>query len=191
MSKKKIAILCSGSGSNAEKIIEYFKNHANISVALLMANKADAFALVRASNHGVPNLVFNKAEFHSDTFLKILQSHEIDFLVLAGFLWLMPEHIIEAYPDRIINIHPALLPAYGGKGMYGHFVHEAIVKNKEKYTGITIHFVNKNYDEGTIIFQAECAVQESDTPEDVAKKVQVLEHRHFAVVIEKLLLEKY
>ncbi|HSZ24917.1 MAG TPA: phosphoribosylglycinamide formyltransferase [Cytophagaceae bacterium] len=187
----KVAVFCSGSGSNAEKIIEYFQLHKEIQVAVLMANRPDAFALERAKKNNIPTWVFNRNDFyHSDKVLEELKRREIDWIVLAGFLWLIPENLVQHFPNRIINIHPALLPKFGGKGMYGMHVHEAVVANKEKESGITIHYVNSQYDEGNIIFQASCVVNPTDSPEEVAKKVQVLEHRHFPQVIEKIISER-
>lgn len=187
--KTKIAIFCSGSGSNAQKIIEYFKDHPEIEVAVLMANKQDAYALERAQKLSIPTWVFNREAYNSGKVLEELKKRSIDWIILAGFLWLVPEDLVENFPDRIINIHPALLPKFGGKGMFGMHVHTAVVANREKESGITIHYVNKNYDEGNIIFQASCAVAPTDTPEDVAKKVQVLEHEHFPEQIEKVIKE--
>jgi phosphoribosylglycinamide formyltransferase-1 len=186
--KTRIAIFCSGSGSNAQKIIEYLKGHPSLEIAVLMANKPDAYALERAKNLSVPTWVFNREQYQSGKVLEELKQRSIDWIVLAGFLWLIPEDLVMAYPNKIINIHPALLPKFGGKGMYGMNVHKAVVANQEKESGITIHYVNKNYDEGNIIFQASCAVIASDTPEDVSKKVQVLEHEHFPKIIENTIL---
>lgn len=186
--KTKIAIFCSGSGSNAQKIIEYFKGHSDIEISVLMANKPDAYALERAQKFSIPTWVFNREEYKSGKVLEELKKRSIDWIILAGFLWLIPEDLVQNFPNKIINIHPALLPKFGGKGMYGMNVHSAVVANKEKESGITIHYVNKNYDEGNIIFQASCAVAPSDSPEEVAKKVQVLEHEHFPKVIEKIIM---
>jgi phosphoribosylglycinamide formyltransferase 1 len=186
--KTKIAIFCSGSGSNAQKIIEYFKGHSDIEISILMANKPDAYALERAQKFSIPTWVFNREEYNSGKVLEELKKRSIDWIILAGFLWLIPEDLVHNFPNKIINIHPALLPKFGGKGMYGMNVHSAVVANKEKESGITIHYVNKNYDEGNIIFQASCAVVPSDSPEDVAKKVQALEHQHFPEEIEKVIL---
>jgi phosphoribosylglycinamide formyltransferase-1 len=183
----KIAIFCSGSGSNAQKIIEYFQHSKDIKVSVLMSNKPDAFALERAKKFHIPTYVFNRNDFYnSESVLDELRKYDIDWIVLAGFLWLIPANLVENFPNKIINIHPALLPKFGGKGMFGMHVHEAVVANKEKESGISIHYVNAHYDEGNIIFQASCAVLPTDTPEEVAKKVQILEHQHFPDVIEKL-----
>ena len=184
-----IAIFASGSGSNAENIIRYFQNHQQIHIRLILANNADAFVLERAKNLHVPAVVFSKNDFYKSTIVEDkLNQFEIDFIVLAGFLWLIPVSIIQAYPNKIINIHPALLPKYGGKGMYGSRVHEAVKVAGEKETGITIHYVNENYDDGNIIFQAKCAVNISDTPDSIAKKVHQLEYELFPKIIEQVLL---
>lgn len=189
MSKKKVAIFASGSGSNAETIVHYFADHSEVDISLFLTNKAEAGVIKRGKKLGIPTLVFSKKNFvDSNQVVDLLQKMEIDFIVLAGFLWLIPANLIKAFPQKMVNIHPALLPKYGGKGMWGHFVHEAVVENKEKESGITIHFVNENYDEGEIIFQARCELTEQDTPEDVARKVQMLEHQHFPSVIEKILI---
>jgi len=185
---QRIALFVSGSGSNAQRIMEHFSNSSVGEVALLLSNKADAYALERAKNFNVPTLVFNRDTFYNtQEVLKALQEKKIDLIVLAGFLWLVPDYLINAFPQRIVNIHPALLPKFGGKGMYGHFVHEAVVASGEKESGITIHFANTHYDEGDVIFQASCPVTPQDTPEQVAKNVLALEHRHFPIVIEDLL----
>jgi phosphoribosylglycinamide formyltransferase-1 len=187
----KIAVFCSGSGSNAQKIIEHFQSSKDIKVAVLMANKPDAYALDRAKKLNVPTWIFNRNDFYNtDLVLKELKKREIDYIVLAGFLWLVPENLVKNFPDKIINIHPALLPKYGGKGMYGMNVHNAVVTNNEKESGITIHYVDGKYDEGNIIFQASCAVAPEDTAEEVAKKVQVLEHTHFPVMVENIIKKK-
>jgi len=184
---KNIAIFASGSGSNAENIIKHFKAK-NVHVKLILSNKKDAYVLKRAENHNIPVLVFNRDSFYNtDQVLIILLSLEIDLIVLAGFLWLIPEYLIKAYPNKIINIHPALLPKYGGKGMYGINVHKAVIENKEKESGISIHYVNPVYDDGQIIFQAKCKVKATDTPEELAKKVHQLEYEYFPMIIERLL----
>lgn len=186
---KRIAILASGSGTNAENIIKYFKNSDSISVVQVLSNKKDAKVLERASGLNIPNRSFDKNDFiATDEVLNFLKENA-DYVILAGFLWKIPSKIIDAFPNKIINIHPALLPKYGGKGMYGMHVHNAVVENKEKQTGITIHYVNENYDEGAIIFQKSFEVLESDTPDDVAQKIHVLEYEYFPKVIEKAILE--
>lgn len=185
MSKKRIAIFASGAGSNADAIADYFKGSNEAEICLVATNKADAGVLKVAQKHGIPTLLFNREEFNNPTFEKQLKN--ADFIVLAGFLWLIPKYLVEAFPNKIINIHPALLPKYGGKGMYGANVHKAIFDNKEKETGITIHFVNEHYDEGAIIRQEKVALNENDTPESIQQKVHELEHRFFPKTIEELI----
>jgi len=184
---KKIALLASGSGSNAENIVRYFDGKAGWEFPVILSNKADAYVHERAKNLKIPSFTISKAGFESGEALQLLQQYAVDFIVLAGFLLKIPANLLQAYPDKIINIHPALLPKYGGKGMYGMYVHEAVVAHRETETGITVHYVNENYDEGHIIFQARCEVLPSDTPEDVAAKVHALEYRYFPGVIEELL----
>lgn len=186
----KIVILASGSGSNAENIINYFENNTKTKVVCVLTNKASAGVIDRCNRLKVPCVYFNKAAFtNSDTVLYILQSQNPDLIVLAGFLWKIPQNLIVNFPDKIINIHPALLPKYGGKGMYGNHVHEAVKANNEMETGITIHYVNENYDDGAIIHQAKTVVTALDTAETIASKVHVLEYEHFPKTIEKLLAE--
>ncbi len=183
-----IAIFASGSGSNAEKIARYFSDREDVEVTLILTNNPQAGVIARARNLHIPVLVFDRTSFYqSDRILRLLTDQEIDLVVLAGFMMLIPASLVAAFPDRIVNIHPALLPKYGGKGMYGHFVHEAVFRNRETESGITIHFVNERYDEGNIIFQASCPVEEADTPEDIAGKVQALEHLHYPVVVGQVL----
>lgn len=186
---KKIVILASGSGSNAENIINYFKNSEIFSVDQVLSNKKDAFVLERANRLNVSNMSFSRAEFYNSTKIIDLLKNTADYIILAGFLWKIPAEIIAAFPNKIINIHPALLPKYGGKGMYGMHVHEAVVANSEKESGITIHYVNENYDEGAIIFQKSFEVTASDTADDVAAKIHTLEYAHFPEVIEKVMLQ--
>ncbi len=186
---KKLAILASGSGSNAEKIMEYFQHSKKAQIALVASNKADAFVLERARKFDVPTFTFTGKELDSGLLLQKLQKENIDWVILAGFLLKIPEDLIGAFPDHMVNIHPALLPKYGGKGMYGRLVHDAVKSSGDTETGITIHLVNEHYDEGKIIFQAAAPVTESDTPETIAAKVHALEHRYFAEVIESLILE--
>jgi len=187
--KINIALFASGSGSNAENIVRYFQKKENVNVALVLSNKNDAFVLKRAKKLHIPSVTFTKKEMEeTDKILQILEKNKINFIVLAGFLLKIPAYLIAAYPNRIINIHPALLPKYGGKGMYGHFVHEAVVAAKEKESGITIHFVNEHYDEGAIIFQAKCPILPTDTPDDVAGKVHELEYEYFPKVIEEAII---
>ncbi|WP_010520289.1 phosphoribosylglycinamide formyltransferase [Aquimarina agarivorans] len=188
---KRIVIFASGSGTNAENIINYFKVNNLAEVTHVFSNKLKAKVLQRAAKHKIKALHFDKASFYnSHEVLHIVKDAQPDLIVLAGFLWKFPANIIEAYPNKIINIHPALLPKYGGKGMYGSHVHKAVVANNEKETGITIHYVNENYDEGGIIFQASTPVEAFDTPDDVAAKVHELEYEHFPKVIESLLYPK-
>ncbi|MFD2033629.1 phosphoribosylglycinamide formyltransferase [Belliella marina] len=184
---KKIAILASGSGSNAEKIMEYFQDSEIAQISLIASNKKDAFVLERAKKFDVPTFIFNKADLEAGLLTRMLLGLEVDLVVLAGFLLKIPENLIRSFPDKIVNIHPALLPKYGGKGMYGMHVHQAVKAAKDEETGITIHLVNENYDEGKVVFQAGVEVQESDTPEDIAQKVHELEHKYFPNVIESLL----
>lgn len=186
--RKNIAIFASGSGTNAENIIRYFAENASAGVQLVLSNRKDAYVLERAHALGVPCAVFLKPEWDSaEKILEVLHSYKIDFIVLAGFLLRVPDLILHDYPNKIINIHPALLPKFGGKGMYGDRVHEAVVAAGEKETGITIHYINERYDEGDVVFQATCPVLPEDSPADVAKKVHALEYEHFPVVIERLI----
>lgn len=184
---KKIAIFASGSGTNAENIATYFLERGSLVTALVLSNKPDAYVLQRAEKLQIPYTVFNREDFYkSGKVLDVLRDHQIDFIILAGFLWLIPQNILDAYPNKIINIHPALLPKYGGKGMYGDIVHQTVIANHEKESGISIHYVNEKYDEGLIIFQAKCKVEENDTPETLAKKIHALEYEHFPRVIEEV-----
>ena len=188
--KKKIAIFASGSGTNAEKIMSHFRQNEWGEVALVLSNKPDAYVLERAGKFNVPTHVFNRESFYKSTeVLDLLIDKEISLVVLAGFLWLVPPELIRAFPERMINIHPALLPKYGGKGMYGRYVHEAVIGNKEKESGISIHMVNEIYDDGRIIRQEKCEVKPDDTPESLAQRIHVLEHRYYPLVIEELLQE--
>lgn len=184
----KIAILASGSGTNAENIIRYFRDNQSIEVALVISNKKDAYVLERAHRLNVPIAVFSKQEFEEgNRILSLLEDYEIGFVVLAGFLLRVPDVLLEAYPDKIVNIHPALLPKFGGKGMYGDRVHEAVVAAGEKESGITIHYINEHYDSGNIIFQAKCPVLMTDAPHDVATKVHTLEYKYFPRIIEEVI----
>ena len=186
---KRIVIFASGSGTNAENLIKYFQYGKDISVIKVFSNNPQGKVLERAKNLNVETLTFNKSDFiQTDGVLNILKACNPDLIVLAGFLWKLPEKILKAFPNKVINIHPALLPKYGGKGMYGKYVHEAVVHNKESVSGITIHFVNENYDEGAIIFQAKCKVEKSDNAEDVANKIHRLEMEHFPKVVKSLLI---
>lgn len=188
---QRLAIFASGTGSNAKKIIEYFEEKPNIEVTLVVSNKASAPVLAMAAAKGVEQLVLDrKAFYETKQLLRELEKRAVDFIVLAGFLWLIPPYLVNQYKNRMVNIHPALLPKYGGKGMYGMNVHRAVKAAGEDESGITIHYVNEHYDEGSILFQASCPISSEEQPEDIAKKVQQLEHRHFAPVIEKILREK-
>jgi len=181
-----IAIFASGSGSNAENIIRHFKNHPNVRVDSVWSNKKEAFVLQRAQNMGVESHYFSREEFRrTDQMVKELQRRNVELIVLAGFLWLVPPEFVDAF--TIINIHPALLPTYGGKGMYGSFVHESVVQNREKESGITIHLVNKEYDKGEHLLQMKCPVFPDDTPETLATRIHELEYKYFPQAIEDYL----
>jgi len=185
---KNIAIFASGTGSNARKIVAHFRDNRTVNVSLIVSNKAKAKVLDMAKDNDIPTLIINRTAFYkSASLLNDLKKHQIDFIALAGFLWLIPAYLVKAFPNRMINIHPALLPKYGGKGMYGHHVHEAVYKNKENISGITLHYVNEHYDEGHIIFQATCPVTSTDTPTDIARNVLVLEHYYFPRILVSLL----
>ncbi|MPQ48695.1 phosphoribosylglycinamide formyltransferase [Marinifilum sp. N1E240] len=185
---KRVAVFASGSGSNAENIVRYFMDKPNIEVSIILTNNPNAFVLDRAKSLNIPSLVFNRADFSkTDKIVDVLIEKKIDLIVLAGFLLLLPPRLIDAFPNKIVNIHPALLPKFGGKGMYGMNVHNAVVENKEKESGITIHMVNEKFDDGKIVFQAKCVVEESDTAEDVAEKIHKLEYEHFPKIVEQLL----
>lgn len=181
----RLALFASGSGTNAEAIMRRFAHHPDIEVVMLLSNNANAFALQRAINFNVATRVFSRQEFQDGTVLQWLREAGTTHLILAGFLWLIPDNLLTAFRDRIVNIHPALLPKYGGKGMYGARVHEAVKASGDAVTGITIHLVNEHYDEGRILFQASCALTPQDTPESIADKVHALEHQHFPAVIEQ------
>ena len=186
---QKIVVFASGAGSNAKKIIDYFQEHKLIKVSLIACNKPGAGVLNIAEQAGIPTLLIDKEKFfRGNAYIDELKERGIGFIVLAGFLWKIPDAFIKAYPGKIINIHPALLPNYGGKGMYGGFVHEAVITNKDKESGITIHYVDEHYDHGDIIFQARCAIEEGDSPEMLAKKIHLLEHEYYPKVIEKTIL---
>ncbi len=185
MSVRRIALFASGSGTNAQKIIEYFHNNPDIQVECLLSNTPKAYALTRAEMRGVETLVFSKSQFYQSSFVKdYLIEKQIDLVVLAGFLWLVPPEIVREF--TVINIHPALLPEYGGKNMYGHHVHQAVLDNKEPFSGITIHLVNEKYDEGKILFQATCKVEPDDTPDTLAARIHELEHAHYPPIIEEV-----
>ena len=185
---KKIAILASGSGSNAENIANYFKGSDYAEVSFIIANNPDAYVIERAKRLNIEYAVVTKAQFmEADSIIDMLKERDIDFVVLAGFLLLVPAKLIQAYPGRIVNIHPALLPKHGGKGMYGDRVHKAVVESGDTESGITIHLIDEQYDKGTTFFQAKCPVLLTDTPDDVATKVHALEYEHFPHVIEEIL----
>ncbi len=188
--KVRIAVFASGAGSNTQVIIDHFAGSPSTRVALIVCNKPGAGVLSIAAKENIPALLINKEQFlNGDHYLAALRENKIGFIVLAGFLWKVPVDLIKAYPKKIINIHPALLPKYGGAGMYGHFVHEAIIAHKEKESGISIHYVDELYDHGEIIYQAKCGVDENDTAESLAKKIHLLEHAHYAAVIEKIVMK--
>lgn len=184
-----IAIFASGAGSNARRIIEYFKDSETVKIALIVCNKPGAGVLNIAQEHGIPTLLIEKEQFfRGNAYVDELREYHIDFIVLAGFLWKVPSALIRAFTEKIINIHPALLPKYGGKGMYGQFVHEAVIGAKDPESGITIHFVDEQYDHGSTIFRITCPVLPDDTPASLAQRIHELEHKHYPMVIEKLLL---
>lgn len=189
MTKIKIAILASGSGSNAENIYNYFKN-TSVEISLILTNNPNAFVIERAKKLSIPFEVFSKEDISaSNNVIDILKRNSIDLVVLAGYLWLIPKSLIDAYPNKIINIHPALLPKFGGKGMYGDRVHTAVKENGESESGISIHYVNDHYDEGAIIAQYSCKIEQSDTVEMIANKVHKLEYDFFPKEIEKIALD--
>jgi phosphoribosylglycinamide formyltransferase 1 len=185
---KRVAIFASGSGTNAENLIKFFHNRENASVILVLTNNPHAKVIERCNKLEVSCLSFNRVALNkTNNVLDLLKASKPDLIVLAGFLWKFPDNILAEFPNKVINVHPALLPKYGGKGMYGMHVHEAVVANKETETGITIHYVNEHYDEGAIIFQAKCDVDVTDSAEDVAAKIHELEMEHFPKVVEELL----
>jgi len=186
--QKKLAIFASGSGSNAENICNYFANSSDIEVVLMCTNKRDAYIVKRAEKLDIPVIFISKSELNNfDDLHKKLQSAKVDIIILAGFLLKLPTIMIEYYPNRILNIHPSLLPKYGGKGMYGNKVHKAVLENKETESGISIHFVNQNYDEGEVILQEKCVISEDETLETLTEKIHQLEHNYFPIAIEKTL----
>ena len=187
---KNIAIFASGSGTNAENLIRFFRTSTYGRVSIVLSNRKDAGVIDRAQSLDVETFVFNREQFyHSDDLLNLLFERDIDFVVLAGFLWLVPDNLLHAFENKMLNIHPALLPKYGGKGMFGQHVHAAVLKNQESESGITIHLVNRNYDEGSIVFQARCEVKVDDTPDTLASRIHQMEYEHFPLVVEKLLKE--
>ncbi|GJM28062.1 MAG: phosphoribosylglycinamide formyltransferase [Cyclobacteriaceae bacterium] len=190
MKRNRIAVFASGNGTNAEEIFKYFRNHKYIKVCGVLTNNPAANVINRAANHQLPCHIFDRKTFSDkEKMQSILNEWEVDAVVLAGFLWLIPGYLIKQYPERIINIHPALLPRFGGKGMYGMRVHQAVIDSGEKESGITIHQVNEEYDKGKIIFQAKCAVTPQDTAETLAGKIHDLEHRFYPKIIEQWLMQ--
>ena len=185
----KLAILASGNGTNAQQISEHFAGSDKVAVDCIIYNRKDAYVAERARSLGIPAQYFGRKDFFENgNVLRFLQQREIDWVILAGFLWLVPEDILAAFPRHVINIHPALLPLYGGKGMYGHHVHEAVIANHEKESGITIHIVDQHYDRGITLFQAKCQLTEEDTPDTLAAKIHILEKTYFPAIIEKTVL---
>ncbi len=186
--KKRIAIFASGSGSNAQKIMEHFKKHADAEVVIVLTNNPEAYVLQRADNFEIPSHIFDKHEFYkTNNVVELLKNLQIDLIVLAGFMWLIPQNLLKAFPNKIINIHPALLPKYGGKGMYGDHVHQAVLDAHEEESGITIHFIDEHFDEGEIIHQSRFRIEPGDDLEMVKFKGQQLEHLHYPKVVEQLL----
>ena len=186
-----IAIFASGNGSNAENIIAYFKGNPEVSVSLIVCNSSKAFVIERAANNNIPSIIVSKQDLQNNRGItRMLAEHQINWVVLAGFLLLIPPYLIDFFPDKIINLHPALLPKFGGKGMYGMHVHNAVIATGETESGITIHFVNPHYDEGKIIAQHKCQVSNDDTPENLAHKVHQLEYKHYPQEINKLIINK-
>src|ERR1700739_5140572 len=184
----RIGIFASGEGTNAQRFIDYFKNNKDIAVSLVVTNNPKAKVIERAKKADIPVMVIDRATFYNTSKVVDELKEKIDFIILAGFMWIMPEKLIKAFHNKMVNVHPALLPNYGGKGMYGMRVHEAVIANKEKKSGITIHFVNENYDEGKIIFQQECVVDANDDPESLASKIHELEYEYYPKTVERLLL---
>jgi formyltetrahydrofolate-dependent phosphoribosylglycinamide formyltransferase len=183
-----VAIFASGAGSNAQKIIDHFRASSSIRVALIVCNKPGAGVLTIAAQENIPTLVIEKEKFfRGNGYVDELNINSINFIVLAGFLWKIPASLIKAFPHKIINIHPALLPYYGGKGMYGHHVHQAVIDNKEKESGISIHYVDEHYDHGDLIFQAKCPVLDTDTADSLAARIHQLEHEHYPKIVEKVI----
>jgi formyltetrahydrofolate-dependent phosphoribosylglycinamide formyltransferase len=185
-----VAIFASGAGSNAQKLIDHFRHHSLIKIALIVCNKPGAGVLTIAQKENIPTLLIEKETFfRGNAYVDEIKQHNVDFIVLAGFLWKVPVALIKAFPQGIINIHPALLPNYGGKGMYGRFVHEAVIEAKEKESGISIHYVDELYDHGQLIFQARCTIEANDTADSLAQKIHALEHEHYPIIVEKVIRE--
>lgn len=186
----KVAIFASGAGSNAQKIIDHFRDHSSVKISLIVCNKPGAGVLQIAEKENIATLLIEKEQFfRGDHYVHALKARDISFIILAGFLWKIPGGLVEAFRGHIINIHPALLPKYGGKGMYGQFVHAAVIEAAEKESGITIHYVDEQYDHGSTIFQATCEITPDDTPETLAQKIHALEHAHFPKVAEEVILQ--
>lgn len=182
-----IAVFASGAGSNAQKLIDYFRTHHSIKIGLIVSNKSNAGVLQIAQSENIPALVLGKEKFfHGNGYVDELSDMDIGFIVLAGFLWKIPSTLIRSFPNKIVNIHPALLPNYGGKGMYGSFVHESVIKAGDTESGITIHFVDDQYDHGPIIFKARCSINKNDTAETLAQKIHQLEHKNYPRVVEEV-----
>ena len=189
-SQTTVAIFASGAGSNAQKLIDHFRHHPQIKIALIVCNKPGAGVLTIAQKEKIPSLLIEKEKFfRGNAYVDELKQYNVDFIVLAGFLWKVPVTLVKAFPQGIINIHPALLPNYGGKGMYGHFVHEAVIAAKEKESGISIHYVDEQYDHGQLIFQARCLIEADDTADSLAQKIHALEHEHYPLIVEKVIRE--
>jgi phosphoribosylglycinamide formyltransferase-1 len=185
---KRIAIFASGSGTNAENLVQFFRTNPAGRVEMILTNRPDAGVIHRAKTLGVETILFDREQFYeTGAIVKLLQERDIEFIVLAGFLWLVPAALLNVYRGRVVNIHPALLPKYGGKGMYGNRVHEAVIASGDKNSGITIHHVNQAYDEGDVIFQASCPVMKDDTADSLASRIHQLEYKHFPAEIEKIL----
>lgn len=185
-----VAIFASGAGSNAQKLIDHFRHHPQIKIALIVCNKPGAGVLTIAQKENIPALIIEKEKFfRGNAYVDEIKQHNVEFIVLAGFLWKVPVALIKAFPQGIINIHPALLPNYGGKGMYGRFVHEAVIEAKDKESGISIHYVDELYDHGQLIFQARCTIEAEDTAESLAQKIHALEHEHYPLIVEKVIRE--
>ena len=183
----RIAIFASGNGSNAQRIADFFSGKRILEIAAIYSNNPDAYVLERAKMMNIPSIIFNRNMLNqTHEILDDLIARRVDWIILAGFLWLIPEYLLKAYPQKIINIHPALLPNYGGKGMYGARVHEAVIASGDNESGITIHFVNEKYDEGQVIFQEKCLIEREETPESLALKIHELEYKYFPEVISKL-----
>ena len=187
MPDKNIIIFASGAGTNAHEIINYFKKNKQTKITLIVCNNPKAGVLQIAANEQIPVLLIQRDQFKQTGYLSEIEKYDPKLIVLAGFLWMIPEVLVNRFPEKIINIHPALLPAYGGKGMYGSAIHKAVIESNEKESGITIHYVDDKYDHGRTIFQAKCALDENETPESLAKKIHKLEHKYYPVVIERVL----